>query len=862
MAQDTTPALVMYIGDGTQTRFEVPFDKGAYGEIKVAFVRRGLTDYTYDPTTYTVDGYLYAWNGGVYTKTEQVDTSTPLYDKDGVATGNTWVEGMYREPKNDIFTQAVVEWTGDTLTSNDVICIVRESAPSQPYSYPNNQKHIERALDNLSRQIQEIAKKSQNALLVDPSWMSVGDGGVADENKLDPVAWLQTIVRSKGKTLRELRVDSGYIAYTADDPDATSKTWNVIAGVGVDNAGVISHIREHQDTVNGVTIKRLQYSVDGGTTWRNSDNLVCFSELFGAPTDNTALANALNAKQDTIADLDTIRSGAAAGATAVQPGDLATVATTGAYDDLNGKPTLGTAAAFDSTDFATAAQGAKADSAVQPGDLATVATTGAYSDLTGTPTIPTVGNATITIAQGGVAKGTFTTNQTLDTTIEIDAGGGGGGTPLPDQTGHSGEFLTTNGTAASWASVPVTSVNNKTGAVTLSASDVGALPDSTTIPDAQIQSDWDQSDNTKVDYIKNKPTIPAAQVNSDWNAVAGIAQILNKPTIPTVNDSTITITQGGVTKGSFTLNQASGDTIALDAGGGSAGQSIDADIVGTLTINGAIVSGFSSSNYLKLPGIFILKNANNFELVTGFTTKSSIGEERLIDHLATGGITLTVNSSGKLLFGVSDSSGLQSLQIIQGTTVLSVDTKYYVKIQYDGTDYTLLLSTDGINYTQEGTVAETTLPADTEIVFGKSANVPEIIHLDSCYIKKDGVIIWQGMDVPGLHQRAPKGHEVIEFQAPTAGNNYTWYRKYADGWVEQGQFNFTLTKNTTTAVTLPVEMADIQYGGQINCANTTYNNATTLSINKKSTTQVNLWGYTSASDNTISVHWEVKGMAQ
>ena len=30
-----------------------------------------------------------------------------------------------------------------------------------------------------------------------------------------------------------------------------------------------------------------------------------------------------------------------------------------------------------------------------------------------------------------------------------------------------------------------------------------------TIPDAQIQSDWDQADNTKVDYIKNKPDIDA-----------------------------------------------------------------------------------------------------------------------------------------------------------------------------------------------------------------------------------------------------------------------------------------------------------------------------------------------------------------
>ena len=51
--------------------------------------------------------------------------------------------------------------------------------------------------------------------------------------------------------------------------------------------------------------------------------------------------------------------------TAVQPGDLAPVATSGDYDDLTGKPTLGTAAATAATDYATAAQGAKADTAVQ-----------------------------------------------------------------------------------------------------------------------------------------------------------------------------------------------------------------------------------------------------------------------------------------------------------------------------------------------------------------------------------------------------------------------------------------------------------------------------------------------------------------
>jgi hypothetical protein len=44
---------------------------------------------------------------------------------------------------------------------------------------------------------------------------------------------------------------------------------------------------------------------------------------------------------------------------------LATVATSGAYSDLSGLPALGTAAAANTTDFATSAQGALADTAVQ-----------------------------------------------------------------------------------------------------------------------------------------------------------------------------------------------------------------------------------------------------------------------------------------------------------------------------------------------------------------------------------------------------------------------------------------------------------------------------------------------------------------
>jgi len=55
----------------------------------------------------------------------------------------------------------------------------------------------------------------------------------------------------------------------------------------------------------------------------------------------------------------------------VESSALATVATSGAYGDLSGLPTLGTAAATAAAAYATAAQGSTADSAVQPNDSPT-----------------------------------------------------------------------------------------------------------------------------------------------------------------------------------------------------------------------------------------------------------------------------------------------------------------------------------------------------------------------------------------------------------------------------------------------------------------------------------------------------------
>ena len=60
-------------------------------------------------------------------------------------------------------------------------------------------------------------------------------------------------------------------------------------------------------------------------------------------------------------------------------------------------------------------------------------------------------------------------------------------------------------------------------------------------------------------------------------------------------------------------------------------------------------------------------------------------------------------------------------------------------------------------------------------------------------------------------------HKLVGFQRPTSANNYTWYRKYSDGWVEQGRY-FTNSVNIAYggtgnlgSFTFPVAMDNTRY---------------------------------------------------
>lgn len=89
------------------------------------------------------------------------------------------------------------------------------------------------------------------------------------------------------------------------------------------------------DKENLDTLVNSFNSDDANTT---IDTIKEVLKAFENAPEATNIVNVLADKQDAITDLETIRNGANAGATAVQPNTLATVATSGNYNDLSNLP--------------------------------------------------------------------------------------------------------------------------------------------------------------------------------------------------------------------------------------------------------------------------------------------------------------------------------------------------------------------------------------------------------------------------------------------------------------------------------------------------------------------------------------------
>lgn len=117
-----------------------------------------------------------------------------------------------------------------------------------------------------------------------------------------------------------------------------------------------------------------------------------------------------------------------------------------------------------------------------------------------------------------------------------------------------------------------------------------------------------------------------------------------------------------------------------------------------------------------------------------------------------------------------------------------------------------------------------------------------------------GVAMARAMDIAG--------DWVVESQLPSAENNYTWYRKYKSGWVEQGG------RSASQTVTLPIEMADVNYLIQLTgSCNTGNNNVIVHGFRDVTTTGFVTQGNVlnnkgeSAASNTSAKYWCVYGIS-
>lgn len=108
-------------------------------------------------------------------------------------------------------------------------------------------------------------------------------------------------------------------------------------------------------------------------------------------------------------------------------------------------------------------------------------------------------------------------------------------------------------------------------------------------------------------------------------------------------------------------------------------------------------------------------------------------------------------------------------------------------------------------------------------------------------------------------QIAPS-HRVIAFQKPTAENNYTWYRLYDDGWVEQGGYS-TYSSGINRTIVFPVEMLDIHYCANVTILGYTANADYSIAVGNRTTTGFNIgcW-YNTNTPLQQGVSWEVKGL--
>lgn len=108
----------------------------------------------------------------------------------------------------------------------------------------------------------------------------------------------------------------------------------------------------------------------------------------------------------------------------------------------------------------------------------------------------------------------------------------------------------------------------------------------------QVQADWNQTNTSAVDYIKNKPTIPSAQVQTDWNqnnseAVDYIKNRICYKSLELLTDDVLTMQSDGTISGSDSGGFVYFNTNGLFKIGNICVFKINGEVLSSFAISGA-----------------------------------------------------------------------------------------------------------------------------------------------------------------------------------------------------------------------------------------------------------------------------------
>ena len=164
-------------------------------------------------------------------------------------------------------------------------------------------------------------------------------------------------------------------------------------------------------------------------------------------------------------------------------------------------------------------------------------------------------------------------------------------------------------------------------------------------------------DMTKAEYDPDNSGVVVAASYASSAASAGAVAWSGVAGRPDVNDPAITIYQGGVAVGSFTLNQSTPSSISLSAGGGGTGDMTKAEYDPD---NDGVVTSASSASYAATAGIAESASSVSWDNITG---KPAIGNAEIVVYQ--GGTrkgAFTVNQSESMSLYLDAGSGDPQVQ--------------------------------------------------------------------------------------------------------------------------------------------------------------------------------------------------------